>query len=70
MTKAAQTVDITSAVLRRRKHQLVFEMLAGNNSSTLLASGFIIKAYLLIVKGKGKEKKKKSKSKFYSAFII
>lgn len=45
--KAAQTVDITNAVLRRRKHQLVREMLSGNNSSKLLASGFIIKAYLV-----------------------
>jgi hypothetical protein len=61
--KAAQTVDITSAVLRRRKHQLVREMLSGNNSSTLLASGFIIKAYVFIIK-------EKMKLKFYNMHII
>lgn len=44
---ATQTVEATSAVLSRTKHQKLLEILSGSNSSTALASGFIIRAYFV-----------------------
>lgn len=47
---ATPTEEMTSAVLRRMKHQKLLETLVGRSSSILLASGFISRAYLCIVK--------------------
>lgn len=44
--KATQTVDMTSAVLRRMKNQKLVAKVTGTNSSILLASGFSSSAYV------------------------
>lgn len=49
-TNAKQTVEATSAVLRRIKTQILSESLEGSNSSMPLAIGFINKAYLHSIK--------------------
>lgn len=64
---ATPTEETTSAVLRRMKHQKLLETLIGSSSSILLASGFISRAYLYIVKEANKSihlSKKKSKQEY------
>lgn len=57
ITNATATEETTSAIRRRMKHQKLVETLIGISSSILLASGFISRAYVYIVK----EAKKKNK---------
>ena len=46
---------MTSAVLKRMKHQTLFENPTGSSSSILLANGIINRAYLFNVKEANKE---------------